>query len=48
MANLAILIDGAYSAKLAEQRFKVWVDYQKLGAHVTKEIGKVESLQVGK
>ena len=42
MANLAIFIDGAYVAKLAEQRFQVWVDYEKLGIHVTKEIGNAE------
>ena len=32
---LAIFIDGAYAAKLAEQRFQVWVDYDKLSSHVT-------------
>lgn len=35
MANLAIFVDGAYVNKLPEQRFGVWVDYAKLGAHVT-------------
>ena len=31
-----MFIDGAYAAKLAE-RFGVWVDYDRLGAHVTRD-----------
>ena len=31
MASLALFIDGAYAAKLAE-RHRVWVDYEKLSA----------------
>ena len=42
MANLAIFVDGAYAAKLAEQRFGVWVDYDKLGTHVTQELASAE------
>ena len=41
MANLAIFIDGAYAAKLAE-RFGVWVDYDRFGAHVTRDIAEAE------
>ena len=42
MANLAIFVDGAYAAKLAEQRFGVWIDYELLGAHVTERIAAAE------
>ena len=31
VASLALFIDGAYAAKLAE-RHRVWVDYEKLSA----------------
>lgn len=41
MPNLAIFVDGAYAAKLAEQR-KVWIDYDVLGTHVTNSIAATE------
>ena len=42
VANLAIFIDGAYIAKLAEHRFRTWVDYEKLGDRITGQIAQVE------
>lgn len=41
MASLALFIDGAYAAKLAE-RHRVWVDYEKLSARVTRDVGAAE------
>lgn len=41
MASLALFIDGAYAAKLAE-RHRVWVDYEKLSARVTRDVGTAE------
>ena len=41
MPNLAIFVDGAYAAKIAEHR-RVWIDYDRLGAHVTHQIATAE------
>ena len=38
MARLAIFIDGGYLAKLAQQEFGVWVDFEKLSEEVRAAI----------
>ena len=39
MARLAIFIDGGYTAKLAEQEFAIWIDYERLSEEVRAAIG---------
>ena len=38
MARLAVFIDGGYLAKLAEQEFGIWVDFEKLSEAVRTAI----------
>ena len=40
MAMLVIFIDGAYMDKLAEDDFRLWVDYQRLAEQITAEVGR--------
>jgi uncharacterized LabA/DUF88 family protein len=42
MSRLAIFIDGAYLNKMA-QEYGVWVDFEKLSAHVLSVVQKYES-----
>jgi len=39
MARLAIFIDGGYIAKLAEQEFKVWGDFERFSEAIRAQIG---------
>ena len=38
MARLAIFVDGGYVAKLAENHFRLWVDYGRLSSKITEII----------
>ena len=40
MAQLAIFIDGGYSAKIAEQHLRIWIGYEKLSNAVRDRIAQ--------